>query len=313
MTNHGQQQGLASLTTNTAVLSLAPIVVASPGRGLDMEIRVSVPLAGQDLPVIVFSHGNGQSLYAYGPLTNYWASQGFLVIQPTHLDSRTIGLAADDDRRPWLWQHRENDLLRVLDQLDLIEATVPTLKGRVDRGRIAVAGHSWGGHTASVLLGARHPNPEDGSMVSLKDPRVKAGILLAVAGRGEDLTPSAASRLPFLHPDYSEMTSPALIIAGSADQSAMTTRGPDWWRDAFDLSPGRKALFTVLGGEHSLGGIPNYEARETTDESTDRVAAIRRLSTAYLRSALYPADDAWQRSLQEIEDQEDPQGVIETK
>lgn len=53
----------------------------------------------------------------------------------------------------------------------------------------------------------------------------------------------------------------------------MTVRGPDWWREAYDLSPAPKALFTVYGGEHSLGGIPNYEARETTDESPARIAA----------------------------------------
>ena len=72
---------------------------------------------GNALPVIIFSHGNGQSLHAYGPLADHWAAYGFVVIQPTHLDSRTLGLAPDDPRRPHLWRFREEDLAAVLDGL----------------------------------------------------------------------------------------------------------------------------------------------------------------------------------------------------
>jgi hypothetical protein len=52
-------------------------------------------------------------------------------------------------------------------------------------------------------------------------------------------------------------------------------------------------LFTLHGGEHSLGGIPNYEARETTDERPARVAMIQRVSTVFLWSVFCPGDDSW--------------------
>jgi len=77
----------------------------------------------------------------------------------------------------------------------------------------------------------------------------------------------------------------------------MTVRGPDWWREGYDLSPTPKALCTVIGGEHSLGGIVNYEARETTDERPQRVAAIQQVSTAFLRRALYGEEAAWEAVL----------------
>ena len=171
---------------------------------------------------------------------------------------------------------------------------MPGLAGRLDRRRIAVAGHSWGAQSASMLLGATCPDPEDGSRVDLSDPRVGAGVLLAVPGRGgADLSPFAAENLPFMHPGFEGMRTPALVVAGDKDQSALTARGPEWWADAYRLSPGPKALLTVAGAEHSLGGIPGYEAAETTDESPERVALIRRLSTAWLRSALDPANPAW--------------------
>lgn len=184
------------------------------------------------------------------------------MIQPTHLDSRMLGLGTDDPRRPQIWRFREGDLVRVLDDLDDIEAAVPAIRGRLDRDRIAVAGHSWGGQTASMLLGATHPDPDSGSVVNIKDARIKAGVLLAVPGTGGDnLIPFAAQNFPFMHPDFSGMTTPALVVAGDHDKGAMTVRGPDWWREAHDLSPGPGALFTAFGGEHSLGASPTTKAR----------------------------------------------------
>src|SRR5690606_40030755 len=122
-----------------AVVSIAPIALPSPRRGVDLHVRVSAPIAGDALPVIIFSHGNGQSRHAYGPLADYWAAHGFVVIQPTHLDSRLLGLAPDDPRRPQFWRFREDDLAAVLDGLDHIESEAPMIRGRLDRSRIAVA------------------------------------------------------------------------------------------------------------------------------------------------------------------------------
>ena len=138
----------------TPVISFKPIVLAAPERGDDLQVRVSMPATGDQLPVIVFSHGYGQSMDVYAPLVDIWAAHGFVVIQPTHLDSTTLALPPADPRTPIIWRSRIADLTRVLDDLDLIEASVPGLAGRLDRGRIVVAGHSWGATTASALLGA---------------------------------------------------------------------------------------------------------------------------------------------------------------
>ncbi|WP_410925254.1 alpha/beta hydrolase family protein, partial [Pseudomonas aeruginosa] len=78
----------------------------------------------------------------YAPLTAFWASRGFVVIQPTHLDSRRNGFGFDHPVFPTIWTERIADLTRILDQLDSIEAAVPGLAGRVDRSRVAAAGHS---------------------------------------------------------------------------------------------------------------------------------------------------------------------------
>ena len=298
----------------SSIVSYAPIRLAAPGRGTEIHLRLSAPAEGGPLPVILFSHGFGQSLHSYGPLVHHWAGQGFAVIQPSHLDSRLLGLAVDDPRQSQIWRFRETDLVAILDQLDGIEAAAPALAGRLDRSRIAVAGHSWGAQTASMLLGATHPDPDDGAVVNLADGRVKAGVLLAVPGTGgANLSPFAAQHFPFMHPDFSAMTTPALVVAGDSDRGAMTVRGPDWWREAYDLAPDSKALLTLAGGEHSLGGISNYDAAETTDASPDRVAAIQALSTAWLRSTLYPGNGAWAEAVVGLRADPAPQGQVESK
>ncbi|WP_033293503.1 alpha/beta hydrolase family protein [Amycolatopsis jejuensis] len=284
----------ATQATVLPVISVKPVTLAAPGRGEDLPVRVTAPTLGDALPIVVFSHGFGSSADGYGPLADYWAAHGFVVVQPTHLDSRTRALPAEDPRTPEVWKLRVEDLRHVLDQLDTVEAAVPGLHGRLDRSRIAVAGHSWGAQSASMLLGARVLEADGSVGEDLTDPRVKAGVLLALTGTGgADLTPFAAEHFPFMNPSFDGMTTPALIVAGDADQSMLTTRGPDWFTDPYRLSPGSKSLVTLFGAEHSLGGIPGYEAKETTDESPERVALLQELTVAYLRSALDPADDSW--------------------
>lgn len=61
-----------TVTTPTPVLSVSPVVLTAPGRAVDLEIRVSAPVTGSDLPVILLSHGHGpsnnlSSLHGYAP------------------------------------------------------------------------------------------------------------------------------------------------------------------------------------------------------------------------------------------------------
>ncbi|RKH28727.1 alpha/beta fold hydrolase [Corallococcus praedator] len=296
------------------VISVSPVVLSAPGRGEELHVRVSAPATGSQLPIIVFAHGFGSSLDGYAPLANYWAAHGFVVIQPTFLDSRTLGLRPDDPRTPLIWKFRVEDMKRVLDQLDLIEGSVPGLAGRIDRSRIAAAGHSFGAQTTGMLLGARIIGPDGSVGEDLSDPRISVGVLLAAAGRGgEDLSPFAARHFPYMNPSFAEMAAPALVVAGDKDDSPLSVRGPDWLTDAYTLSPGPKWLVMLFGAEHMLGGISGYLVTETTDENPERVAAVQRLTWAYLRSALYPGDPAWPAACTELMEGPHPLGRVEGK
>ncbi|WP_216903885.1 alpha/beta hydrolase family protein [Nocardia alni] len=298
----------------TPILSVKPVVLAVPERGADLQVRVSAPASGAGLPILVFAHGFGQSMSAYDPLVDYWASRGFVVVQPTFLDSTTLGLTPADPRYPDIWRIRFQDVVRVLDELDHVLAAVPGLGERVDRDRIAVAGHSWGAQTVALLLGARVLDAAGRPGPDLTDSRVKAGVLLANTGLGgNDLSPFAATNFPFMHPDFDGLKTPTLVVAGDADQSPLSTRGPDWFTDVYTLSPGAQSLLTVFGAEHSLGGIHGYNAKDTTDESPERVDLVRTTSLAYLRSALGIEGAEWKQVREDLAQAAAPAGRIDTK
>ncbi|WP_020124405.1 alpha/beta fold hydrolase [Streptomyces canus] len=290
--------GTIPVASSTPFLSVSPVVLPAPDRPAPLRVRISAPASGERLPVVLLSHGGGSTNYissnrGLAPLSDFWAAHGFVVVQPTHLSSRSLGLPriAPDARA--YWESRVLDLKAVLDYFDLIEAAVPGLAGRVDTGRVAVAGHSMGGQTASMLLGAHVV--EDGETVRAFDDRVKAGVLLASTGAGGDhLTDLAKQYTALRTAGFEEMTTPTLVIVGDRDDSPeLTDRGPSYHADAYHQAPGPKALLTLRGGEHMLGGVTGYDTVETTDEDPERVAVIQRMSWAFLHDALTSDSTAW--------------------
>lgn len=297
--------------------SFTPVVLPVPGRPVDLEFKVSAPATGDNLPVILFSHGHGgtnflASLRGYGPLCDFWAAHGFVVIQPTHLDAMELGLRDEHPDGPLFWRARVEDMHHILDHLEQIEATVLGLKGRLDRSRIAAVGHSLGGITAGLLCGQRFT--QDGQEVDLTDTRVKVGVLMGAPGRGEFFDGSFVDKYPIMGTtDFKKMATPALIVAGENDANPAFSTHTDWRADAYYLSPAPKSLLMVYRAEHILGGISGYDASETTDENPERVAAVRALTWAYLRTALYSGDSSWTAATAALKGFSNPIARVESK
>lgn len=279
----------------TPTVAYTPIILPMDGRQ-PLELRITAPAMGADLPVVLLSHGHGPSNYipskdGYAHLAHFWAERGLAVIQPTHASSRVGGLPDNAEGAPYFWRERVSEMKTILDRLDEIERQAPAIAGRLDHTRVAVAGHSFGGYTAGLLLGARVMGED------FSDPRITAGIMLAAPGRGgTDLTPESAARFPFFDVEFGTLTTRTLVVCGDADNPHFTPRGPEWFADAYHDSPGAEALLTMRGVGHGLGGIAGLDARETESEAPDVLEATKRLTVAWLQAALDLGDDAWRNA-----------------
>ena len=230
------------------------------------------------------------------------------MIQPTHASSRVGGLPSDAPGVPFFWRERVEEMKAILDQLAEIELQAPAVAGRMDHARIGAVGHSFGGHTVGLLLGAQ----VDGE--DFYDPRISAGVLLTTPGRGgKDMTPESASRFPFFDVDFSTLKTQSLVVCGDMDNPHFTTRGPDWYADAFHDAPGAKAMLMMHGVGHGLGGIAALDAKETETEVPDVLEATRRLTLAWLRSALGADEGAWPRASLALEGEAAPLATVTEK
>jgi predicted dienelactone hydrolase len=66
----------------TPIISFSPVVISVPSLPVNLELRVTVPSTGANLPIILLSHGHGRSnslssLEGYAPLYEFWAAHGF--------------------------------------------------------------------------------------------------------------------------------------------------------------------------------------------------------------------------------------------
>ena len=300
-------------------VSFSPVIFSVPERQTQLQLKVTVPASGNNLPIILLSHGHGPSTYlsslrGYNPLVEFYAAHGFAVIQPTHQDSKALGLDPQGPEGPLFWRSRAQDLHFILDHLGEIEAAVPGLSGRLDAQRVAAVGHSMGGHTVAMLAGMRVTDPVDGKTWDLSDARIKAAVMLAPPGKGADLAAFASENYPvFRNNSFAEMVTPGLVIAGDLDQSSRFSDRQDWRADAYTFSPGSKSLLTMFGAKHSLGGVSGYDVRESQDDDPERLGVVQRLSWAYLRSELNPGDPAWRNACVALEERPEPQGKVVSK
>ncbi len=301
------------------ILSFSPVRFEVPGRLTSMEMRVVAPATGDALPVLLFSHGHGgsnflSSMRGYGPLVDFYAAHGFAVIAPTHQNSKTLALDPNSPEGPLFWRSRAQDMHFVLNHLDDIEDAVPGLAGRLDKTRVVAVGHSMGAHTVAMLAGMHVTDPATSEVVDLSAPGIQACVMLSPPGNGADLAPWAREHFPVLgNSDFSHMAMPALVVTGDKDSNAHFSERDDWRTDAYSASPGAKSLLILRDAGHMLGGISGYDAKETSDESPQRVAAVQRITWAYLQSALHPQNRAWDVVVGELANGPNPIGAIQMK
>jgi predicted dienelactone hydrolase len=242
--------------------TIAALVLHDAKRNKDLQLRINYPDAKGPFPVIVFSHGARASKDDYLPLTERWAGQGYVTIQPDHSDSRALGVKIGDTSVLRDWQNRPADVSFILDSLDELERKEPALKGKMNRDRVGVGGHSFGANTAQLIGGAKAVVL--GGEKSFADKRVTAVAILSGQGPGEMLTEES----------WMTFTRPMLVMTGSRDGPTRTGQPAVWRKKPYELSPpGDKYLVWVEGMDHGFGGIVGaaYVGRYTFKASEDQV------------------------------------------
>lgn len=150
-----QDQGAFQFTKQTLMLR-------DDRRNRTIPTDLYVPEFGATLPssipVVVYSHGYGETRSTAAPYLELLASYGFVVIAPEHIGSNyqyqqdlLAGLRQDSFAASE-FVDRPLDVSYVLDVLEQKNAT--EFGNRLNLQQVGVVGHSFGGYTALMLAGA---------------------------------------------------------------------------------------------------------------------------------------------------------------
>ncbi|MDT9001184.1 hypothetical protein RQP53_18040 [Paucibacter sp. APW11] len=228
--------------------------------------------AANGVPLVVFSHGIGGSRNGYSYLGSFWASHGVASLHVQHVGSdrglwmgnplglvgRLQGAAREDEAL-----NRVRDVSFALDQL-----LASDWGQQLDPARIVAAGHSYGANTSLLLSGARISR--EGQVLPLRDPRIKAAIIISAPpfyGQQDSEAILQGISVPTLHITASEdvIRIPGYFSAAEDRIKVFqATGGPD------------KALAVFQGGSHSIftdragtGGVAlNPRVKAATRELT---------------------------------------------
>jgi len=255
-----------------------------------VPVRLYWPDSAKAVPLVVFSHGIGGSRRGYSYLGEHFAANGIASLHLQHVGSDrslwTGSMLSLVGRLQDAAQEREalervRDLSFALDQL-FAHAQYGRL---IDRNRIAAAGHSYGANTAMLAAGASVLR--DGRQLALRDPRIKAALLLSAPPfyGEEDLKAILQS-----------ITLPTLHVTATED----VIRIPGFYSPASDriavfdaVGSPLKALAVFEGGSHSIftnrGGTGGVELNPKVKSAT------RELALAFLQRVFEGRGEALQR------------------
>lgn len=313
------QTSVIGLSTNP-VITYSPLVMPVSDRPAEMHLKISAPVYGDHLPIVIFSHGHGPSTYlsslrGLAPLTEFFSSKGFIVIQPTHPDSKLLGIDHTGPEGRLFLKSRAKDIHFILDNLDQILSTVPGLENRADKSQVSAIGHSLGALTVGMLAGAEVTDNITGETISLPDSRLKARIMIGAPGSPEGLNGDfALTNYPVLKGiNYKTMSLPALVIYGDKDINLNFSDIENWRADAYYDAPGSKSLLTVFGAEHIYGGVSGWDVAETSDENPERVAFVCESILTYIRSTMNSGDNGWEQLQKDFQKDTNAKARIDIK
>jgi dienelactone hydrolase len=260
-----------------AVRTANPLVFPIPDQSKDLQLRVTYPDGPGPFPVIVFSHGAASSKDLYTRVIDHWASHGFASIQPTHMDSESLGFKMGSATPAQLLLSRIGDMQFIMNNMDAIAAKAG-IAGKLNKDKIAVSGHSFGGQIALIMAGLPITTP-DGGAKSYGDKRIKA--LVSYNGTGP------MDRIA--NDKWSDVTVPIFAASGTNDPGATgdgVLRPWRWRIGAYDYAGSKeKYAVSIALGDHYFGGLICREGAGGKPDP-EGLSFVNGASTAFLDAYL---------------------------
>lgn len=242
-----------------------------------VKIKVYYPddgYDGQELPVILWSHGLGGSADGAAFLSRYMAAQGYIMVHVQHHGTDT-SIWEGKEGHPWdvirktpitrfMTLNRFNDIPYVLKVLPEWFGDNNAIKCRPNFNAMGMSGHSFGALTTQVMAGMLFPNKHQ-KLVSFKQNIFKAAIAYS---------PGDISHLGDFDEEesYGAITTPLFHVTGTEDKSPLTGEGYEIRTRSFQKSAEgvTKHLLVLQDADHmvfagsrgKLGANKNREKHE---------------------------------------------------
>jgi len=192
--------------------------------GATIAAYLTVPLAQGPRPLVVMPHGGPEvrDSVKHDAFAQVLAAQGWMVLQPNFRGSGGYGEAfAKSGRKRWGDRMQED----VEDAVSLMAAS-----GRIDSGKVAICGYSYGGY-AALMGAARRPDLYKAVVAMAGDSDLHEAIAFAKAEEGADspaylywldtigdpATDGEAMRAASPALMASRFAAPVLLISGTED------------------------------------------------------------------------------------------------
>ena len=242
--------------------------------GLTIPTLITMPSqTDKKLPAIMLPHGGPESYDRLGFdwMSQYFASRGYVVIQPQFRGSKGFGLQHVLRGRGEWGRKMQDDLTDAVNHL--------AEKGTIDKSRVCIVGASYGGYAA--LAGATFTPELYKCAVSingvsdvermLKDDKRSYGrnhwvvsYWQEVLAKGEVDEDHLEQISPINH--VKKVTAPVLLIHGERDQTVPLRQSEDMFDELEDAD--KEVTFIELeeGDHHLSKGINRLKALKAMDE-----------------------------------------------
>jgi len=140
-----------------------------------MDVSVDATIKNGKFPLAIISHGNGGSHLIYHTISTYLAQEGFIVVSLEHYgNNRNNNELTKSDLN---LEYRPQHISLTIDYL----LSDKTFSSKIDKDKITVIGHSFGGYSALAIAGGKPWTNSGKNLNIVKDSRVKAIVLMAPA------------------------------------------------------------------------------------------------------------------------------------